>query len=451
MAARAGINDLFGDFVRTWSNVLFAVSLFVVWGILTLLGVIIDQNRDASVYFATYAAPLARLILRLGLDNVYHSAAYIGIIALILSSLAVCTFRRVIPARLPPLRPVKIDRLPLHSRIETPLDATAARSRVEEFFRKRGWQVRNRELGGVEWTFADKQDWARFGVLVAHLGFVIIAIGTTIYWATGFSGETAVLTGQTVAIPRAQAKLTLHNFQYRIQPIATKGGIVYQPIDYVSHVTVTGRDRVPRKATIRVNHPIDVNGTLFYQAAYGFGVRFAVLYDGKPLHDLSGQMLKEGDVLTLPQTTREVQYSQFVGTIDRQTGVPSADPRPNDPGVMLNVFDGGEPLGTLLAPFGKSVALGGGFSVLPQRYTMYSGLQYRYDPGIPLVGIGAAVLLAGLCISFYLLPARMHVRVDAENSGSSVAVAATTVKGYDIFESQFADLAAALPRALEAA
>ncbi|MBV9973270.1 MAG: cytochrome c biogenesis protein ResB [Candidatus Eremiobacteraeota bacterium] len=448
MAARAGVDTLFNDFVRTWSNVLFAVSLFVIWGILTLLGVVIDQNRDPSTYFSTYAAPLARLILRLGLDNVYHSAAYIGIIALILSSLAVCTFRRVIPARLPPLRPVKIDRLPLHSRIDTPFDAQTTRSRVEAFFRKRRWQIRRRELGGVEWTFADKHDWARFGVLIAHLGFVVIAAGTTIYWARGFSGETAILTGQTVSIPRAATTLMLHDFHYQIQPIATKGGIVYQPVDYVSHVTVAGPDGMPRNATIRVNHPLDVAGTLFYQAAYGFGVRFAVTHYGKPVSALSGQTLKEGDVLTLPQTSRQVQYSQFEGTIDRQTGMPSADPRANDPGVVLNLFDGGDPIATTLVRFGQRVDLGSGFSIIPQRYIMYSGLQYRYDPGIPLVGLGAAVLLAGLCISFYLLPARIHVRVDPAQSGSSVALAATTVKGYDIFESQFAQLAAALPRAI---
>lgn len=449
MAARAHVAGVYGDFVRTWSNVLFAVSLFVVWGVLTIIGVVVDQNRDPSVYFSTYAAPIARVILRLGFDNVYHSAAYVGIIGLILSSLAVCTFKRVIPARLPPLRPVKIDHLPLHATVRTPLDAPTARARVDDFFSRRGWQIRKREMGGVEWSFADKADWARRGVLIAHLGFVIIATGTTIYWALGFSGDTAVLTGQTVSIPRTDTKLTLHDFRYRIQPIATKGGIVYQPIDYVSHVTVIGRDRQPRDATIRVNHPINVDGTLVYQAAYGFGVRFAVSHYGRPLADLSGQTLKEGDVLTLPETTRQVQYSQFAGTIDRQTGMPSADPRPNDPGVVLNVFDGGQPVGVTLAPIGKPVDLGGGFSIVPQRYLMYSGLQYRYDPGIPLVGIGALVLLAGLCISFYFLPARLHVRVDRAGEESTVGVAATTVKGYDIFEAQFSDLMKALPRSLE--
>ena len=107
--------------------------------------------------------------------------------------------------------------------------------------------MRERAFGGVEWTFADKHNWARRGVLVAHLGFVIIAAGTTLYWARGFSGETAVLTGQTVEIPQTHAALRLDDFAYKIAPIATKSGMVYQPIDYVSHVTVS-RQRRHRQA-----------------------------------------------------------------------------------------------------------------------------------------------------------------------------------------------------------
>ena len=46
---------LYGEFVRTFGNVLFAVSLFVVWGVLTLIGVIVDQGQDPNLYFQTYA------------------------------------------------------------------------------------------------------------------------------------------------------------------------------------------------------------------------------------------------------------------------------------------------------------------------------------------------------------------------------------------------------------
>ena len=244
--------EAYTEFITLFANVLFAVSLFAVWGVLTVIGVIVDQGKDPGFYWQNYAPPLARLVLRLDLDNIYHSTAYVGIIGLILASLAVCTFKRVIPARLPPLRAVKIDKIPLHASVTVRGEEEAVRGRVNAFFTGRGWQVRNREIGGSEWTFADKHNWARRGVLVAHAGFVIIAAGTSIYWAKGFSGTTAVISGQSITIPETNARITLQKFGYRIDPVQTKSGTVFQPIDYVSDLVYTGRDGVaqhlPREA-----------------------------------------------------------------------------------------------------------------------------------------------------------------------------------------------------------
>ncbi len=442
-----GVTGFYTDFVRTFGNVLFAVSLFVVWGILTLIGVLVDQGKDPSVYFASYAAPIARAILRLGFDNIYHSPWYVGIVGLILLSLTVCTFKRVIPARLPPLHPVKVDKIPLHASFEMAGDPAAVRAKLTAFLTARGWQVRDRVFGGVEWTFADKHNWARRGVLVAHLGFVIIAAGTTLYWARGFSGETAVLTGQAVEIPQTHAILRLDDFAYKIQPIMTKSGMVYQPIDYVSHVTVTGNDGIPKHVTVRVNHPIDVDGTLYYQASYGFGMKFSVTHRGRRVAALSDRTLMEGDTLDIPGTRRSVVYGRFVPTVDRQSGAPSADPRVNNPGVVLSVTQAGNSIGDALVPLRTWIDLGDGWQITPNRYVLYSGFQYRYDPGIPLVGIGAFVLLAGLIISFYFLPARLYARVDESAAGRArVGLAATTVKGYDVFENEFGRLVVALTK-----
>jgi hypothetical protein len=62
------------------------------------------------------------------------------------------------------------------------------------------------------------------------------------------------------------------------------------------------------------------------------------------------------------------------------------------------------------------------------------------------VGLGAFVLLGGLIICFYMLPARLYVRVDRAAQGVAVGLAATTVKGYEIFEDQFRALVEALRR-----
>jgi cytochrome c biogenesis protein len=441
---RTGVNRAYADFIATFGSVLFAVSLFVVWGLLTLVGVVVDQGKDFPTYVASYGAPLARSIVRLGFDNIYHSPWYVGIVALILTSLTVCTFKRVIPARLPRLHPVAIEKIPLHASFEADGDEAGVRERVATTLRRRGWSIRERAFGGVEWTFADKNNWARRGVLVAHIGFVIIAAGTTMYWARGFSGDTAVLTGQAVRVPQTGAILRLDRFAYKIQPILTKSGMVYQPIDYVSQVTVTGNDGVPRTLTVRVNHPIDVDKTLYYQASYGFGVRFAISHNGRPDLERSSRTLFEGDSIDFPDG-RTLSYERFVPTMDRRSGLPAADPRVNDPGAILRASVDGQSVGEAVVPLRTWIDIGDGWRVTPQRYVLYSGFQYRYDPGIPLVGIGAFVLLLGLLISFYVLPARLFVRVDRAGAQRwRVGVAATTVKGYDVFEQEFQKLVVAL-------
>jgi cytochrome c biogenesis protein len=95
----AALRSYYQEFLRTFSNVLFAVCLLLVWGLMTLAGVIVQQGKDPSDYFGMYAPPLARMVLRLNVDNIYHTPYYVGMIGLILLSLAVCTFKRVIPAR----------------------------------------------------------------------------------------------------------------------------------------------------------------------------------------------------------------------------------------------------------------------------------------------------------------------------------------------------------------
>src|SRR5581483_7084943 len=109
--------------------------------------------------------------------------------------------------------------------------------------------------------------------------------------------------------------------------------------------------------------------------------------------------LKEGEGFVVDGTTRAIQYQRFVGTIDRASGMPGADPRPNDPGVIVVAFDCDRPIGQALLALGVPVDLGACYKLEAARYVLCSGFQYRYDPGIPVVGIGAFVLLAGLCVS----------------------------------------------------
>ena len=89
--------------------------------------------------------------------------------------------------------------------------------------------------------------------------------------------------------------------------------MVYQPVDYVSHVTAIGNDGRSQALTVRVNHPVDIDKTLYYQASYGFGVRFDVTHNGRPDVERSSRTLLEGDSIEFPDG-RTLLYERFVPT-----------------------------------------------------------------------------------------------------------------------------------------
>ena len=117
------------DLLLQLSNFWFGMSLLALWCVMTLIGVIVEQGREPAFYAANYAPALTRLILRLHLDNIYHGTAYIALVGLIVACMILATFKRVIPARLPPLHPVKIDKVPLHATIALPHPLLGGRTR----------------------------------------------------------------------------------------------------------------------------------------------------------------------------------------------------------------------------------------------------------------------------------------------------------------------------------
>ena len=87
----SALRELWDDGLRLFANIPFGVSLLAFWALLTLIGVVIEQGKDPSFYAGAYPPPVARLIARLDLGNIYHSAAYIGVLGLILCSMTAAT------------------------------------------------------------------------------------------------------------------------------------------------------------------------------------------------------------------------------------------------------------------------------------------------------------------------------------------------------------------------
>jgi len=300
-AARGGTDKergLYDQTLDVLSNVMFPVVVFLIWAALTIVGTSVDQNQPPERYYEEYPAAMANAILRLHLTNIFHSWPYLALVLLLLVSMSVCTFRRVIPKRFPKDRALPIENLGLHASSESPMGFEQASAAVDEFARRHGFAARTQEIAGEHWLFADKQKWARYGVLVAHVGFAVIALGVFIGWLAGYRGELQIYSGQTVEVPRAGVTVTLDRFIGRFEPVHTRDGLMYQASKFQSDLRIAGAGG-ETATSVLVNHPyVTANGVYFYQASYGFGGALRVLRNGKPvvLPDIAGRLGPQDEI-----------------------------------------------------------------------------------------------------------------------------------------------------------
>ena len=433
------------------SNVLFPVVVFLVWAVMTTIGTVVDQNKDPQYYYDMYPSYVANLVLRLHLDTILHSVPYFSLIVLLLISMSVCTFRRVIPKRFPKDRAVGVENFGLHGSIAMPSGRDETATKAQAFLRSQGFTVRAREIEGAAWIFGDKHTWARYGVLVAHLGFAIIALGVFLGWLAGFKGELQIFNGETAGVPE-QPGLAVHltDFTAQFEPVQTPNGVFYQAAKFQSDVTVS-EGGAQTNADVLVNHPFKTtSGVYFYQASYGFGGRFDLKRNGKPVHLAGTGRLMPQDQIFLPGTSREIEYMTLLGPSD-PSQVPAGVPLPKTDEYALWVVHDNVPTTDrpLLVPVGKTIDVGDGYTLTALRPVPWSGLTYRRDPGESFVGLGAIVLVAGFVMALFFVPIKVYGRARAAAHGAVFDIAATTTKGNTIYEREFAQLLDGLRRAGE--
>ncbi|HEV2037596.1 MAG TPA: cytochrome c biogenesis protein ResB [Candidatus Eremiobacteraceae bacterium] len=442
---------LLEEVLNLLSNVMFPVVIFLIWAALTTVGTLVDQNQPEQHYYDMYPLSIANTVVRLHLTGIFHSVPYISLVVLLLLSMSVCTFRRVIPKRFPKDRAVPIRNFGLHAEVATADSAAHAQAATESYLRSRGFSTRSHVEGGAQWLFGDKQKWARYGVLVAHLGFAVIALGVFLGWLRGFSGQVVLYQGDTAVVAPANLALTLNTFKADFVPVQTQNGITYQAQKFQSDVTFTDAQRTATRANVLVNHPhITPSGVYFYQASYNFAGNLRVTRNGRSVQLPGAQgRLNPQDAIFLPGTSRAIEYGTLLGPTDpSQTPPGVALPRHDE--YALWVFHDNIPTTDrpALLPIGASMNVGDGYRVTALPPTPSTGLTYRYDPGQGLVATGCLILVAGFVMALFFVPVKLYAKIAAAGSGSSVEVAATTTKGNAIYEDEFAALMSGLRRAV---
>lgn len=457
--------------MRTALVLLFALALAAVPGSL------IPQRAVSPVRVSDFirANPtLGPLYDRVGLFNVYTSPWFSSIYLLLFVSLVGCIIPRVrvyalaLRAR-PPRTPRNLGRLPAYAQVEV-TDAAGLLDRAAGELRRRRYRVDVRDDGSVA---AERGYLREAGNLVFHVSLLVMLLGVAMATLYGFRGTSTLVVGQGFANNLTQYddlqagawfsegdlrpfSLTVNKFEAAFETGPVQRGAARLFRAEIEVVDALGG--APRAETLEVNKPLNIGGTTVHLIGHGYAPRVTV-------RDGEGNVAFSGPVIFLPQDGQFTSAGAIKAPDARPerlafegfflpTAVPGKDGAPVsgfpdafNPALFLSGWYGppkvetgrpenvysldttgmrelvdadGKPFRMALSE-GTTVKLPDGRgSITMDGWERWVKLQIADSSGAALSLGAIAAAVVGLCLSLFVRPRRVWVRLSERPEGGQL-------------------------------
>ncbi len=401
--------------------------LLLAWALLVSIGTFLPQDRSPEDYGQMLGrwAPLA---LALGLDHLYTTPWFLSVLAFLCLNLGLSSMRRIRrlsrEARLVKVACSSQDLAQMAEPLTLPEDLQAASSRVAKALRGLHLTARRAEVAGEVSFYAERGRLRLWGSTWAHLGLLVVFVGALVgHWrGLSYEGYLYLLEGTSQEVTRGHGgqptglTLKLHRFQ-------VAGDETGRPLDYASDLELQGADgKTLARQTIRVNSPLEHGATSFYQAGYGMaGFRVYLERPQGRTRTWKVPTTPQGRVeghsaLLLPEGTGSAFFlgafipqarvqGDLVEPVSSLPLAPAAEVFEN-PAPYANPTDF-RPLGWLVP--GRTLQASDGSTLRLGPLAVFSGIQYRHDPGYPLVVLGFGMATLGLVMAYYIGYRRLRV------------------------------------------
>jgi cytochrome c biogenesis protein len=448
----------------------------------------IDAARTAD-YIAQHPS-LGPWLDRLGFFEVYASPWFAAIYLLLFISLVGCVLPRTrvhwrAMRSQPPRAPGRLERLAAHTEreVEGSGEDVLAAARAE--LKDRRFRV---EAHDAQSLSSERGYLKETGNLVFHLALILVIIGVAVGHLFGWKGDVIVPVGQGFANTLSRYdtfspgpwvdpqdlspfSLTMGRLDATFEENVTGRGQFGQPRDFTAHVTATDEPGAPpREETIKVNHPLEMDGASVFLLGNGYAPVITVrdkggnvVYrDATPFLAQDNNYKSVGAVKVSGATPQQLGFfGLFLPTavITEESGPSSIFPDAKKPALALGLYEGelfpeGRPqsvytldtqkltqitnakgtdaLRIWLEP-GQTFELPGDRgSITFDGVERFAGLSVRSDPGKELTLASALLALAGLITSLVVRRRRVFVRVSpGAGPGRTVVSVGGMAKGDD--------------------
>ena len=410
---------------RTLADLRFSIFILLWISCCSIIGTIIEQDQSIEIYKMNY--PLTNpifgflswdLILKLGLDHVYRTWWFLGLIFLFGCSLSLCSILQQLPS-------LKIARRCQFFRTTNPFYRLKISTILNNF-------SLNKILGNIKkeqysifhqknMVYCYKGLIGRIAPIIVHFSMILILLGTIVSSLFGFKAQEIVpktesfqiqnilATGPLTLISKSSGRI--NDFWITYTPAKT----ISQFYSDISILDSQGNEK--NRKTISVNYPLIKNGVYYYQTDW----------------NLIGLRIKKSNF----QTT-EYPLLNIFGNSNKiwLTWVPNTQISPKGMIVIIDNLEGycsiynnnGQFLGNLeLNEFDSSTQ-----SLALLDIISSTGLQIKTDPGIPMIYAGFFFLMISTLISYIT-----YSQIWLVQRNSKLFIGGTTNRAVFDFELEF--------------
>jgi cytochrome c biogenesis protein len=387
------------ELVPFLADLRLAIALLLAIALFSISGTVIEQGQSAAFYQANYPESPAlfgfltwKVLLTVGLDHVYRTWWFLGLLILFGTSLTTCTFKRQIPALRWFSRTWNFYTQPRQFQ-KFALSAEFDHAQIDQLTPLLQ-QKRYRIFRQGDALYAHKGIVGRIGPIIVHVGILVILLGGIWGAMTGFLAQEMIPSGDTFQIqniteagawaaPQVPKDWSVKVNRFWID--YTPEGSIDQ---FYSDMSVLNKDgtEVKRK-TIHVNEPLRYKGVTLYQASWAIAA-VRVKLNNSPIFQLPMASLDTGGKGQLWGTwlPTKPDLSDGVSLIAKDLQ-----------GTVFIYDKTGKIVGTVRAGMATDV---NGIKLSLLEMVGSTGLQIKADPGIPLVYGGFALLMAGVIMSY---------------------------------------------------
>jgi len=422
-----------GKFIRRkilpiLTDLRLAIILLLVIALFSVSGTVIEQGQLPAFYQSNYPEHPAlfgfltwKVIQVVGLDHVYRTWWFLSLLVLFGTSLTACTFTRQLPALKAAQKwkyyqePRQFQKLALSAE----LDGVSLQS-ITPILQQKSYRI-FQEKDDI--LYARKGIIGRIGPIIVHIGIVAILLGGICGSMTGFMAQEMISSGDTFQVKNIvdagawSSQDVLKDWSVRVN----RFWIDYTPtggIDqfYSDMSVLNNRGEEVNHEKIYVNKPLRYHGVVFYQTDWVIS---------------SVQVrLNKSPIFQLPMAQLDTKgkgriWGTWIPTKpDLSEGVSLLA---KDLQGMVLIYDAqGKLINTVRA--GMSIPVNG-VNLKIIDVIGSTGLQIKFDPGIPIVYTGFGLLMLGVVMSYF-----SHSQIWALQKSETLYIGGKTNRAQVAFE-----------------